>query len=670
MATMLNVNSLQPPKTGTSRWSKALPDVPGPDDPAFYDDYDYDDPSPRLPPTQEFSMPPPRSTSMANAKPLPRSLPPLHLLAAADAPPAGPPKMAIPRRPVGKQPPLQPPPPPQMQLGHQQKQQPPPPSPSESLSSILSAYSRSSGESLVRSSDGAITSSDRQSEANPSPSREAPLASTSISTKTGTLISPASAEQHHQQQDQQQYAAPKPPLKASRPPPLPSKDTKYHLPATPAPNRPPKPESNISPIKSSPPRAQQQPQLWRRRSSKAERSLELPDLKLVTSHGSTAATKPTIAVAAPSQSAQQQLPEGVTKFSTLPSQQLGSTNNSALSGQDTRQVPASEQAAESPIMGSNSSKLNRLKDKLHLHRRGKSSSDTSKSSTPRPGAQRPPTPEYQKEDIKTPIVDSFVSPLSPASSPEPAAEVSPELPNDIPQLPPQQRARAPSSASIESKPITRKALPAPKLPSPVEIKPQPEPSAKVESPVIGSLPPLVTDFAGNRGSSGSDSPSNRTQPPADVPTRFPPRHSSVRSNAPPRQLAADQDPRLVQSESQGFLYKGRDGTLYPEMRVLREPDPQAAYFPKQADFPIAEGTVIKAPPLKESHFNCYHGHRTMNRRTNRHYPLTCQGCEASDVEDRWTCTFCHLRICESCLKKLNSNGRDLRRLTEEAKQTS
>lgn len=669
---MLNVSSLQPPKTGTSRWSKALPDVPGPDDPSFYDDYDYDDPSPRLPPTTEFSMPPPRSTSMANTKPLPRSLPPLHLLAAADASLAGPPKMAIPRRPVGKQPPLQPPPPPQKQLGQLQKQQPPPPSPSESLSSILSAYSRSSGESLVRSSDEANTNSNRQSEANPSPSREAPLAST----KTSTLISPASASasasaEQHQRQNQQQYAVPKPPIKNSRPPPLPSKDTKYHLPATPAPNRPPKSESSTSHIKSSPPRAQQQqPQLWRRRSSKAERSLELPDLKLIDSHGSTAATKPTVAAAAPSQSAQQHLPEGVTKVSTLPSHQLGSTNNSALLGQDTRQAPGSEQAAESPVMGSNGSKLNRLKDKLHLHRRGKSSSDTSKPSTPRPGAQRPPTPEYQKEDIKTPIIDSFVSPLSPASSPEPAAEVSPELPNDIPQLPLQQRARAPSAASIEPRSITRKALPPPKLPSPVETRSLLDLSAKAESPVVGSLPPLVTDFAGYRGSAGSDSASNRTQPPADVPTRFPPRHSSVRSNAPPRQLAVDQDPRLVQSESQGLLYKGRDGTLYPEMKVLREPDPQAAYFPKQADFPIAEGTVIKAPPLKESHFNCYHGHRTMNRRTNRHYPLTCQACEKPDVEDRWTCTFCHLRICESCLKKLNSNGRDLRRLTDETKQTS
>ncbi|KAM5351492.1 hypothetical protein ACJ41O_004215 [Fusarium nematophilum] len=663
MATMLKVNSLQPPKTGTSRWSKALPDVPGPDDPDFYDDYD--DASPRLPPAKEFPLPPPRSTSMANAKPLPRSLPPLQLLA-PDAPPSGPPKMAIPRRPVGKHPVF---PPPQQQQQQQVASPPSPPSPSESLSSILSAYSRSSGESLVRSSDGANTST-RESAANPSPSREAPL----VSTKASTFMSPSTNLKNttqiqaqlsqEQQQQQQQHVAPKPFIDNPRPPPLPSKDTKYHLPATPAPNRAAASKNKVSDVNSSPSQTQHhQPQLWRRRSNKAERSLELPDLKLVSSHGSTAAT-----TAAPPRPVQQQQqlpppPPGALKVSTLSYPSPRGTNASA----------PSDQSADIQAMGSNSSKLNRLKDRLHFHRRGKSSSDTSKTSTPRPGTQRPPTPEYQKEDIKTPIVDAFVSPLSPASSPEPAAEVSPELPRETPSESFQQRTRAPSSAGaagIEANNIVRKALPPPKLPSPAEPRLLSEPSTKSESPVSGSLPPLVTDLPGNRGSAGSDSGSGRTQHAPEGPSRFPPRHSSVRSNAPPRQLATDQDPRLVQSESQGLLYKGRDGTLYPEMKVLREPDPRAAYFPRQGDLPTLDGTIIMAPPLKQSHFNCYQEHKTMNRRPNRHYPLTCQTCERSDAEDRWTCSFCHLRICESCQKQLNNNEKDLRRLIDELRQIS
>jgi hypothetical protein len=317
---------------------------------------------------------------------------------------------------------------------------------------------------------------------------------------------------------------------------------------------------------------------------------------------------------------------------------------------------------DTPTMGINSSKLNRLKGKLHLHRRGKSSGDTSKSSsTPRPGANRPPTPEYQKEDIKTPVVDSFVSPLSPASSPEPAAQVSPEIPTDatsiFPQAQTQEHLRSTGS-------ITRKAVQVPRLPSPSEDKPV------SVSPEAASLPPSVTDSRGSRGSSGSDTAVHQVQPPTEVSNRFPPRHSSVRSNAPPRQSAVEHDPRLVPSESQGPLYRGRDGTLYPEMKVLQEPDPRAAYFPKQSESPIPEGTIFKAPPLKKSHFNCYHGHKTMNRRTNRYYPLTCQTCDKSDVEDRWTCSFCHLRICEHCVKKLNNSGNDLRRLVGHPQLTS
>jgi hypothetical protein len=652
MVTMLNTNSLQPPKTGSSRWSKALPDVPGPDDPSFYDDY-YEEPSPRLPPAKELPPPPPRSTSIANAKSLPPSLPPLHLLA-VDSPPSGPPKMAIPRRPIGKLP-ANPPPPPQ-----KEPQQPIssqiPPSPSESLSSILSAYSRSSGESLVRSPYGA-NDSVRQSEAISSPRDQAPLANT----KTGTFITPSAQQQqqHHQQQQPQQYVAQKLPANDTRPPPLPSKDTKYHLPATPAPVRKPVSENKLSELNSaSSPSSQQQPQLWRRRSLKAERSLELPDLKLIASHGSTAATQP--GVAPPH--VHQQLPSNGPKISTIPNWQPGSTNPIAPAGQDPQTSPAPEQVPDTPTMGINSSKLNRLKGKLHLHRRGKSSGDTSKSpSTPRPGTNRPPTPEYQKEDIKTPVVDSFVSPLSPASSPEPVAQVSPEISTNttsvFSQAQTQEHLRSNGS-------ITRKAVHAPKLPSPSEDKPV---SA---SPEAASLPPSVTDSRGSRGSSGSDTAVHQVEPPTEVPSRFPPRHSSVRSNAPPRQLAAEHDSRLVPSESQGPLYRGRDGTLYPEMKILREPDPRAAYFPKQSESPIPEGTIFKAPPLKKSHFNCYHGHKTMNRRTNKYYPLTCQTCDKSDVEDRWTCSFCHLRICEHCVKKLNNSGNDLRRLVSHSQLTS
>ncbi|KAH7170477.1 hypothetical protein EDB81DRAFT_166744 [Dactylonectria macrodidyma] len=714
MPAMLSADSLQPPKMGSSRWSKALPEVPGIDFGDIYDEYE-DEPSPvsaqnknlpRLP----IVPPPPRSTSMANAKLLPSSLPPLHLLNTSVGYASGPPNMSIPRRPVGQP----------SRLPQQHQQLPAqPPSPTQSISSILSAYSRSSGESLVQGSDAA-TSSIPQIEVKSSLSHQAPPAST----KPETLISPSTQLTSNSQlpPTQHHHVAPKPNLtfESNRPPPPPpTKDPKYGLPASPAATRSQAPAVDTS----SPPR----PQIWRRRSIKTDRSLELPDLKLVISHGSTAATHPVAQqVEKPAGEpvaksvekpvvqpvvqpvTEQHLPQGAVKVPAFAYQQPQSDNKPQVVPNQAAQnawAPSPKLAAENEnqTMGSGSSKLNRLKDKLHtLHRRGKSSLDTASEPSLRPGAQRPPTPEYQKQDVKTPIVDAFISPLSPASSPEPLADTSPVLPKELPSIPPQEPAQVVSPIaslpSPEAKLVARKALPPP-VQQPTETKPLPEltavselapPSqgndvakplptpklevvAESESPVTGSLPSFAAEDIRFPSSAGT-SPASRTNYPVDIPTKFPPRGSSVRSNAPKtleqsRQPAAELDVRPIPAEPQGFLYKGRDGTLYPEMKVTRDADPQAAYFPTQAYKEIAADQIFKAIPLKDSHFGCYQGHRTMNRRNNRNYPLTCQTCEKPDVEDRWTCTFCHLRICESCFTTLNGKQRDLRHMVENMRHT-
>ncbi|CAM1505523.1 Fc.00g111600.m01.CDS01 [Cosmosporella sp. VM-42] len=656
---MLSVNTLQPPKTGRSRFSKALPAVPGLDN--DLDDYYTTSPTsppkglPDLPP----APPPPRSDSMANAKSLNSALPTLPLLTIANAPPSGPPTMAIPRRPVGK--PAQAPRP---QQDSQVVSPIEPVSPAFSLSSILSAYSRSSGESLVRSSD--VATSARESEATISPNDEVARGSNRTEGPMASFTGVKANEL-----PRTQNVAPTPIMDDAPPPPPPSKDDKYHLPASPAPASVAKPDPSKQHIDNpSPPR---QPQIWRRRSLKAERSLELPDLKLISTNGSTAATQPL------SQPTQSQLP--ALKVTPLPLQPPRSTGG--LPGRNIRPAPPppppKEQVADAQVMGNSTSKLKNLKNKLQaFHRKEGSTSDTTVETAARPGTQRPPTPEYQKQDVKTPIIDTFVSPVSPASSPEPPTEVSPVLPKELPREP------SAGAASVESKPISRKAIPIPPqaLPAPTpdssSKKALPELRVVTQTPAVTEPFPDITPSAvGNRGSGGSDaaSASSRTQQSAEV-AKFPPRKSSkasMRSVAPraveqPRQSHPELDPRLVPSESQGFLYRGRDGTLYPEMKELQNPDPRAYYFPKRFDQPIVEGDIIRAPPLKDSHYNCYHGHKTMNRRTNRYYPLTCQTCDKADDEDRWSCTFCHLRICEGCLKGLKGHQRDLRLFVHELSQ--
>lgn len=628
---MLSVDALQPPKSGRSRFSKALPAVPG-----------LDDSSPTSTPKDLPNLPPasgrpPRSDSIPNAKSSKSSLPPLPLLKTANAPPSGPPTMAIPRRPVGL--PAQPRPVRDPQPASSQQ----PPSPSDSLSSILSAYSRSSGESLVRTSEAPLSA--LESEVTISPNDEAILGRTKLEAPAFSSAAVKANEQPHKQ-----TVAPNP-ITDDIPPPPPSKDSKHDKPTSSV-----APQNNKQDLNQS---SQPQPQLWRRRSLKAERSRELPDLQLVSSHGSTASTQPV----APTQS---QLPPGVLQVTPLSFQPPRTTGG--LPGRNIRPTPAEEQTVEAPAMGNNSSKLKNLKDKLQsLHRKGKLSSDTTAESGSRPGAQRPPTPEYQKEDVKTPIIETFVSPVSPAASPELPSEVSPVLSNEA------NRENSAGATNLNSKPISRKAVPTPTL-SPDSARSSPELTAKAHTSGTEPFPSVSIDILGNRTSAGSNSTSSRTNPSTNQSSdavKFPPRKSSVaRPNLPrapeqPRQLSAELDPRLVQSETQGPLYRGRDGTLYPEMKVLQEPDPQAYYFPKQATEQTTEGAVIKATPLKSSHYNCYHGHKTMNRRMNRNYPLTCQTCDKSDAEDRWACTFCHLRICESCLKLFNGHQRDLRRLVDD-----
>ncbi|KAF7543767.1 hypothetical protein G7046_g9932 [Stylonectria norvegica] len=812
---------LQPPRAGTSRFSKALPAVPGQDGDDMLRDMDmgldagheYD--SPPSPPSKK-SLPdlptplplPPRKDSIAHRKPhnplnalnnnalnpvKTTSLPPLPLLKTANSPPSAPPRMAIPRRPVGQpaqlqqqrqeqSPPeqeqekqqIQPQPKPQPQQQQQQQYlQAPlllspmaPTSPSDSFSSILSAYddSRTSGESLVRSSAyesasvsaGATSARESEVEANTyynstSPSHAATLPSNQPATqvmaaRTDSLLptaatanwnaneelprelpreralprtQPAEPEPrtqnvapaaevpapeapelkptslvNDQPQPQQPHHLPRPPP----PPPIPSKDDKYHhllslrapppppaalaLPSTPKPPPPPPKTTTTtttptqqhpvdssfsSPSSSSPPR----PQIWRRRSVKAELSLELPDLKLASSHGSTAATQHPAQSTRPPQS---HLPPAVAKLSSLPTQPPRSSGG--LPGRDIRPVPSQEHVSETRAMGHSTSKLKNLKDKFHSLHRKTDSSNTVTEPAARPSAQRPPTPEYQRQDVKTPIVDSFISPVSPASSPEPPApaEVSPEIPQA------HSRQTSISAADVQSKPVARKALPQPPQdPSPQDqyqtprelaaVRAQPDLAVTTHFPTVGSVPHASPDAFGNRTSAGSAA-SSRTYQSAEA-AKFPPRKSSNAHRAfePPRQPAVELDPRLVQSESQGLLYKGRDGTLYPEMKVSRDPDPRAFYFPSQLDENYSQGAVIRAPPLKDSHYNCYHGHRTMNRRTNRNYPLTCQTCERADSDDRWACTFCHLRICDSCMRILNTHQRDLHRFAEQMRKT-
>ncbi|PNY24333.1 Uncharacterized protein TCAP_05728 [Tolypocladium capitatum] len=516
--------------------------------------------------------------------------------------------MAIPRRPVGR---LQPPAASPQYLAQ--------PSPTDSLSSLLSAYSREPDElpwggSTSASAAGTGRSSSRSSTStmHAAERRTSPAGNPTVS---GRRNSPP----RHQK-------LPAPPPKDEKPLPRPALPSSKPQPALPDPAT-----SSLS-----------RPEIWRRRPLKSDNARELPGLKLDHSHGSTASTTttplhPPDAAAAAAAAAPAPTPRAA--FVGLP-------------GRNVRPAAKQQQqVAETQAMGNGASKLNHFKHNLRRSPSPVKDAGATQNghASRRPGAQPPPTPEYHNEDVKAaPAVDTFVSPVSPASSSVSPDAVAPDASSKaLPQVPLKDAAEQPWS-----EPAPTKTLPpsAPNLQGAASLE---DPSSKNGG---------VQYSARDRGSSRTREAAESANPPPPSSSARPDGRRPVEG---PRRTAPDGDPRIVYSETQGPLYRGRYGTLYPEMRITREPDPRAAYFPVQAEKPLEPATVIPAGPLRDSHFGCYQNHRTMNRRTNRHCPLTCQTCHKADTEDRWACTFCHLRICESCLRAFNGHQRVLRRLVDQ-----
>ncbi|KFH48161.1 hypothetical protein ACRE_010820 [Hapsidospora chrysogenum ATCC 11550] len=405
----------------------------------------------------------------------------------------------------------------------------------------------------------------------------------------------------------------------------------------------------------SPPRQQ----IWQRRSLKGSR--ELPDLRLNHSHGSTASTSTISTITAA------QKPQPPPKSPPPPALAEKSTTNTVDS--PARGKAPDQRAKEHRTMGQVTSKLDRLRNKFHSPHASKDSTKSAKSDQTAPSVKRPPTPEYQKEDRKADDLNTFVSPVSPASSPEPANKTASDAPTTVSEQMPS------GSCPDELRPRARKAAPVP-TPAPTlqPVKSLPDLKTNVPPPTSTEpLPPASAFPSSGRNSPAFDMAPRGRQP--GPPGAYPPSsrntsarpssRGSVRPGVGPRFPPPESDPRLVRSPSGEFMYKGRDGTLYPEMKENPNPDPRAARFPKQCEELPTPGAVFKAVPLKTSHFECYQRHKNMLRRPNRRYPLACQTCRKQDSDDRFSCSFCYVRMCESCLRLFETKQRDLRALVDE-----
>ncbi|KAJ0298831.1 hypothetical protein COL516b_009633 [Colletotrichum fioriniae] len=296
-------------------------------------------------------------------------------------------------------------------------------------------------------------------------------------------------------------------------------------------------------------------------------------------------------------------------------------------------LPSQSQTAQTNNMGQ---EVSRLKEKIHHLRDGQDGANvgTSHSDTALSPTQRLPTPDYEKEDVKTPVVETIVSPVSPASSPEPGREQS----------------------NGSKPPIPRKAVTARNLHNAQSL-----PQMRADGPVTSSeAPPTITrDFA---VSPVSPDPQNQLPPRAAPNKQQQQQQQQQREYVPyaPAPGFAQGDMRPASRDQR----PNQEPVEYRELKVKDLPpaDPRASFFPMQGSEPPSPGMIYKALPLKESMLDCYVKHRTMDRTRNRNYALTCQTCGKADTEDRYKCQFCYVRMCASCLQIFNSNRRDLRKL--------
>lgn len=702
---MMEPSSLtQPTAWATSRYTKALPDPPPP--PAA------NTKALVVLPVRKDSLassrppPPPKdaaakiSSTMAAAKLSESPLPPLPGLTRMNSPP-----VVIRRKPVGNG-----------AVGNK-AQSPPHPqpaqagnvSPVESLSSIFSAYGTEDSSATRHSEDTTATGYSVMEASPPNPKVLPKDTLGGPSTKLDLvsplyLPTPVSSEMRSNAPHPQHGAS----LGAhtdGRPPTPPAKE--IQRPMTPKSSKAlpsiPSEQANISsPMADQSP---SQPQLWRRRSLKSDKPLTVPQLKLTSSHGSTAAS-------AQEAGALQQ------DISSLPKPRppfAGSALDSPIlkgfqsfPGRNIRPSPSNKTLPRDPrpeIM--ENPKPREDQDGFSQYAQevedGYKASSSEAAPALSPHIQRPPTPEYDHDE--SPIDGSFPnmrSPASPASPVTPPTEGRPLsiIPEDIvravaapapaapppsgplPSLPPRCSSRGPPPPGSGSGP----RLGLPRSPAPPGRSSPGASSPSAHSPAATS-PAAAPPAAISPAEAPSKAPATSSEPPASVAkmaASLSPSHvkstsstsipsiaisddgdaSTIKAAPSPHPTQPDHEATRQQQQQQLASSSGTGGEEDVAAGLIVPASPgEANYFPaaeySRLFFP---GDIIPAPPVKPSQLDCLTAHSRFVASKNEHHPVACMTCKVEDNGARFCCSHCRVRICSGCREALVSNGRDLAKI--------
>ncbi|KAI0883602.1 uncharacterized protein GGS22DRAFT_167515 [Annulohypoxylon maeteangense] len=679
--------TLQTPKTGRSRFSKALPAPP----PQLEDDK----PSTvsRDPPSSMYSPFPPRkdsvsvrtNTSISQISPsiksdlnsplpsLPPSLPPTNTMASTVLQTQ---TRSIPRKPVGL--PANPAPVAGASAAKSKKMKR-----VSSISSLLSAYSNTSSDSVQRSSQGSIFTKD--SEPSNSPEREG-MNDTQPSLSKTLPVLPSNP-----------YADDLPSvtgeiISADLPPPPPLKDPTR--PSTPSSARPvdsfpapPRsgaqdgspPSTTPKPVGDSPPRRE----IWRRRASvKSDRSLLVPELKLADSHGSTASTSTSQPPAANTANSDLLPPPPLTQTTSSNTTSPLPPRSASLPGRNIR--PTKTEPQQEDEMRKLSSKFKGLTTRGESAKEPAKTRDSSNgtkdesiksASNAQPEAQ-PAGPIKDHRKVEPPINVSMSSAETVAHAPSPAAASSEPPPKES----------APKS-------ISRRAVG-----SPIE-------SQKPEFHKKGSSSDLRMQNLGlprHPRSARSNSSLRSPQPTHDVQEAVRPRVVPQPQPIPTIEMTttmpADSIEPMRKPELFNIVTALNEPNISPNLMTTDRkpyrkvsPDVHATNLsdigesmenvtPEHAEkvnealsrFPRNVGQAIpptdavwQAPPITSQHHNCYVRHSKWVPVKNSNYPLACQTCGVQDTNSRKTCSWCNLRVCYGCHERLMGRYKaDLRMLMQ------
>lgn len=588
-------------------------------------------------------------------------------------------------------------------------------SPVESLSSIFSAYG-TEDSSATRDSEDTTATGYSVMEASPPNPKVLPKDTLGGGSTKLDLVSPlylptpVSSEMKSNAPHSQHGAG----LEAhtdARPPTPPTKE--IQRPMTPKSSKA-LPSIPSEHAKISSPMADQspsQPQLWRRRSLKSDKPLTVPQLKLTSSHGSTAASAQEVGAL---QQDIYSLPKPRPPFagSALDSPILKGFQS--FPGRNIRPSPSNKtlpknprpEIMENPKPREDQDGFSQYAQEVEDGYKASSSEAAAPALSPR--IQRPPTPEYDHGE--SPIDGNFPSMRSPAS---PASPVTPPTEGRPLSIIPEDIIRAVAAPAPAAPPPSG---PLPSLPPRSSSRGPPPPGS-------GSGPPLGlprSPAPPGRSSPGAASPATHSPaaksqaaaspapPAADPPAAIPPAETvskaptmSSEASASVTKAAASLSPSHVKSSSSTSIPSIAISDDGDASTIKADPSPQPTHQDHEAIkqqqqqqlapssspeddavgptvpaspgevnyFPAAEysrlffpGDIIPAPPIKASQLDCLAVHSRFVVSKNEHHPVACMTCKVEDNGPRFSCSHCRVRICSSCREALVSNGRDLAKI--------